>query len=758
MNPVVAGQLGMQMTADELARAIGVDPASISNWRRRNVRFPDGRVTGGARTYSVDELLDCLDTREIPKRQRRASDGPNGTYGARLRQFLSATASEVVLRDVAELSPAAMSQLDALFRKYFQPIGLQRSDVLDAALLLTFTWITAPDEWETIKSAGGRLDTIVTKIDQVLRRFGFDNAADAVLRPLGSANSDSLKRLVGQCGRLGVTGFEAILTTFAGDFGRTPETYRTPHEVSELMGACAVPAAGPLKSVADLHNRHGELMLAVPTAGNEQPPVVHATGNDPVAARRTRMHLIVRGRLGTAEVMPGAPWHRHRTQVFDAVVTNPPFNGSLGADAAQIHWEYGVPHNSNMAWVQAALAATSAHGRAVVLLPVSEADSRGRGKGKDPRRKLVDSGALRAIVRLSGDLFPVTSVDTTVWVLEHPRTNRVDPAITFIDATQLKHKESGGVRPRLIGISAIADMIRTPGSLVPGEIRELTAEDGSIKATGQAVAVPASEVAARGYLLTPHTYLGPVTERGDAHRQRIQRDDDAVADAWRRVIELPPSSMTTARRELNSTGMPPGWKAVRLGELCDIKVGPSNLKKSSITVGDDGVVPVIRPRNLDTRRIDTEGMDRTTRAVADQFAIWQVQVGDLLLVRVGQVQKATIVGPEHHGCLIDSNLIRLRTKPDTIAPRFLLEFLLRDTSVDHIRATATVNVAPAISGSKLADFVIALPPLAEQVAIVEVLAEQEDRANALREAVLAEEKLRASLAEGLMTGSVGLVD
>ncbi|MGO4615653.1 hypothetical protein AB4305_14860 [Nocardia sp. 2YAB30] len=59
---------------------------------------------------------------------------------------------------------------------------------------------------------------------------------------------------------------------------------------------------------------------------------------------------------------------------------------------------------------------------------------------------------------------------------------------------------------------------------------------------------------------------------------------------------------------------------------------------------------------------------------------------------------------------------------DTIAPPFLLKFLLRGTSVDRIRATATVNVSPSMSGSKLADFVIALPPLAWIIANATCLA------------------------------------
>ncbi|MEU1205531.1 N-6 DNA methylase [Nocardia sp. NPDC005825] len=758
MNPVVASQLGMRMTTDELANAIGVDASTISNWRRRKVGFPRGRRAGGVLTYSFGEVLTWLSAREIPKRQRRASDGPTNTYGARLSHFLSAAASQVVLRDVDELPLGAMSQLDSLYGRHFGPIGVTRADVLDAALVLTFTWITSQDEWKAIESANGRLDTITVKVDQVLRRFGFVISAGAVLRPLWSGNGDSLKRLVGQCNCLGIKGFEAILTVFAGDFGGTSETYRTPREVAELMGACAVPIATPLKSVADLHNRHGELVLAVPTTPGEEPPVVYAVGNDPAAAWRTQMHLIVRGRAGTA-VPGGVPWRsRQRAETFDAVVTNPPFNRALGFVQKHFRWEYGSPppHNSNMAWVQAALAATSEHGRAVVLMPVSEGGDRADRRSEEPRRKLVDSGALRAIVRLSSDLFPASSVDTTVWVLERPRTDRSGIApIVFVDATQLKHKESERFRPRLVGMSVMANLIRTSGSLVPGEIRELSVEVGNRRATGRAVAVPVSEVVAQGYLLAPHTYLGPVVEKGDAHLRRIQSDSHAAEDARKRVIELPTNPITMVKRELVSAGLPAGWEAVRLGDFCDIKVGPSKLKKSDLTHGDDGVVPVLRPSNLQPRRIITDEMLRTPSEKAAIFSDWRVEADDLLLVRVGPVERAAIASPEHHGWLIDSNLTRLRVDPKTIVPRFLLEFLLRGTSINQIRAAATVNVAPSMSGSKLADFVVTLPPLTEQAEIVEILVEQERRTAALREAMLAEERLQNSLTEGLTAGAVG---
>ncbi len=275
---------------------------------------------------------------------------------------------------------------------------------------------------------------------------------------------------------------------------------------------------------------------------------------------------------------------------------------------------------------------------------------------------------------------------------------------------------------------------------------------------GWAVAVSPSDVANKKYMLTPHTYRVLAVEKGEESLRKIQSGAEAVEKTRTAVVESLSGFPAMTLGEIGAHGIPSGWSTERLGEICDIKVGPSALKRSSMVA--DGPVSILGPTNLQLRRIDTHEIDRTTPEVAQKFADWRVRKDDLLLVRVGQVQKAAIAAEEHSGYLINSNLTRLRMKEDKaviVISRYLLEYLLRDTSIRHMLATATVNVASSMSGAKLADFPILVPPQEEQAAVVGVLVDRQHRITALRNALEAEEQLRSSLAEGLMTGSVGLV-
>ncbi len=101
-----------------------------------------------------------------------------------------------------------------------------------------------------------------------------------------------------------------------------------------------------------------------------------------------------------------------------------------------------------------------------------------------------------------------------------------------------------------------------------------------------------------------------------------------------------------------------------------------------------------RPPNLVSRRIDTESLDRITLDKADEFAVHRLEADDILVVRVGSVGRAAVTGADHRGFLIGSNLIRLRSDPDSVLPRFLFEFLQRGTTIERIRAIATAGVAP----------------------------------------------------------------
>ncbi|MEV0337147.1 N-6 DNA methylase [Nocardia sp. NPDC050717] len=758
-----------RVSQTELAGMIDVKLGTISNWVRRDLGFPQGRSERGSVTYSVREVLPWLDARPVPAGLQQPTDAPDITYGDRLRNSLATEALTTEPRDLPRLSdPTKLADRTArtvgalvqTLKDEFHPRSSIDTDKLDAALLLTFVWICDRASWQLMEAGRGGVTGIVAGVGAALRKFGIDAAAVEPITRLSATSEESHGRLVRRCANLGVLGFESILSRREDQRTASALDYRTPPEIATLMGLAAIPADGAPHTVADPYARQGELAMAVPAPAGQDGPKLTVSVADQQTARRTRMHMLVRGRTATIEVGAGAqPWRRRTAQKFDAVVTNPPFNQHLGRDDRD-GWQYGTPQedNANLAWVQTALRLSTGH--AVVLMPVA-ATVRGRGTEEDPRHGLVTSGALRAVIRLSGDLLKFSPADTTVWVLGPERS--ADPTIVFVDATGLKRKQRGQDRPRLVAVTEIDLAVRELGAQAPGVVRDLThriAPDDTV--LGRAVAVRASEVAAQGFMLTPHTYLELKGGSADAQWSVL---DKAAADAATARNDVLAHLRTTPSRCRPGTST--DWQTKLLAEICRLTMGPSALRQSHLAESGQGGLPILRPRNIDQRRISTDGLDVATPMATSEFKEWVTSGGDIVLVRAGQIHKAALVEGDFTG-LIDSNLVRLRVRtvaeqrslgseePVEVDPRYLLEFLLRGAGIAQIRATASVNVVPSIGVRKLGTFLIGLPPIEEQRRIAAFLTAQEERIVALRTALSAEEALRAELADRLMTGALAV--
>ncbi|MEV0857286.1 N-6 DNA methylase [Nocardia fluminea] len=747
-------QPGERMTAHELASAIDIDVSSIANWRRRHPDFPKGIVQNRSQTYDVNDLTIWLDPRRVPHPRWHAGETADASYGRRLRHHLAARQVVTAPREGGERHAQAVRELTSLAKRSFP--GLQPAQVLDAALSLTFIWVMDIDAWNDIEASAGQIGTVIRVADGVARRYGLAPMGDGVFRNLSRSRVDDIGRLVRISSQLGKPGFQTVSHLVADAVGTAASNYRTPQEVSALIAACALPVTGRVASIADLYCRHGEMAVAAVDSAVPHSPSVQVFGPDSAAIQRVRMRLVMSGLRHDALVTDSDPWQRRSTTTFDAVVVNPPFNQMLSGDSAS--WEYGNPpeHRANLAWAQAALAATSSRGKAAILMPVSAAAS-GDNSEIAIREALVDRGAVRAVIRLSGDLFPNSSADAMIWVLQHPQIRRDENQIVFVDATGFKSKTSERERPRLTDPSAIADLVREPHNLTPEVPREVN-RTGAVS-PARFVVVSANVVADHDYALTPHTYLRDSRVGGNTALSHVEDHDRDSSSALRRLNGIAPT--TAAVRGL-ADEWPDGWKRRPLGELCDIKSGTSRLTRSKLNRSENARVPVLRPGNVKARRIVTDDIDHTTDDTAARFDAYRLRQNDLLVVRVGQVQDIALV-PDmmHDHALYDSNLTRLRIKINdeglpAIDPRYLLEFLLSRATTARIRATASAHIAPTISAAALADLTVPIPSLAEQQSVVTALVDRESRIESLRAALHAEENARDMLADGLLGGELAM--
>ncbi|MDT0441684.1 N-6 DNA methylase [Streptomyces johnsoniae] len=216
----------------------------------------------------------------------------------------------------------------------------------------------------------------------------------------------------------------------------------TPPETAALMAALA----GPAESVLDPACGPCTLLAAARTAAGAPPGELYGQETDPVLARLGSLRLALRGTTTVqvrggdtllADAFPGL--------AVDAVLCHPPFNErNWGHDQLTYdpRWEYGLPARteSELAWVQHALARLRPGGTAVVLMPPAAASRR---TGRRVRAALLRRGALRAVVALPAGAAPPHSLALHLWVLRRPGAEpAADPRLLVVD-TATAHRAAG---------------------------------------------------------------------------------------------------------------------------------------------------------------------------------------------------------------------------------------------------------------------------------------------------------------------------
>ncbi|WP_377271314.1 N-6 DNA methylase [Peterkaempfera sp. SMS 1(5)a] len=233
----------------------------------------------------------------------------------------------------------------------------------------------------------------------------------------------------------------------------------TPAELAELMTALALPdepldtpSAAPAAALTVLDPACGTGTLlstvlqrtAGPSGGGLQRPVaLLGQEADPTCAALAAVRLAFEHRT-LADPGP-APTIRVgdtlRQDAFpdvraDAVVCNPPFNErDWGHDELSWddRWAYGLPPRteSEIAWVQHALARLRPGGTAVLLMPPAAASRRA---GRRIRSALLQRGALRAVVALPPGAAPPHGVALHLWVLRGPGADPAPESLLLVDA------------------------------------------------------------------------------------------------------------------------------------------------------------------------------------------------------------------------------------------------------------------------------------------------------------------------------------
>ncbi|MFD7914821.1 N-6 DNA methylase [Streptomyces sp. NPDC059752] len=679
-----------EVTAAEVARLAGVGRAAVSNWRRRHADFP--KPVGGTETspsFSLDEVEHWLRAQgklaEVPLRERvwqQITAHPGGAVTA----LVKAGGALLVVRD----RPADWLELTA---------------VSDA-----------------------RMSTLLRPVlDQVLgARLGPGHALAEI--PLSPATMPLLRAAAELAAELGARqAFEFLL---GRHLDANPRQYTlTPDGLAGLMAALAGPASGastgstgaagaaPFK-VLDPACGTGTLLRAVPGA-----TALYAQDSAPELAALAALRLALNG---TPQVRAAAA-DSLRADAFapdtvDAVLCHPPFNErGWGHEelAYDPRWEYGFPARteSELAWVQHALAHLREGGTAVLLMPPAVA---ARRSGRRIRADLLRRGALRAVVALPAGAAPPYGIPLHLWVLRRPAPHAAPPAgLLLIDTAAL-----------------VADTpLRTAWPAVHGAVEDAwSAYDrtGSLaQAPGVSRVVPVIELLDDDVDLTPARHLPPPAAGGGPAELTAVREK--LGETLGRAARLTPPP---AAAPAGGTARPP---MTTVGELA--RAGALELHTG--TGGGTGSAPVLTEQDVYTG----SGPSGTLVPTADEPVL--TAPGDVLVPLVGGAAIARVVDDAVAGAVPGRGLALLRPDPDALDPWFLAGFL-RGTANTR-RASSHASTATRLDVRRLQ-----LPrlPLAQQQSYglrFRALAEFED---ALRLAGRLGEQLVQGFHDGLSDGTV----
>ncbi|MFH8984992.1 N-6 DNA methylase [Streptomyces varsoviensis] len=612
-----------EVTAAGIARLAGVGRAAVSNWRRRHDDFP--KPVGGTET-SPTFALSAIE--RWLRDQGKVGEIPLG---------------ERVWQQIAGHPAGAVTAL----RHAGCVLVLVREQPAEWAVLAE---LTDPELAEVLPPA---LDTALTT------RLGNRHPVIPPSPVEVAASSLLLRGTAELATGLGTrSAYEFLL---GRHLDANPRQYTlTPSAPAELMAAIAESGLDrdDVRTVFDPASGTGSLLRAADTSGPLHTRAVFAQEADPdlaaLSALRLALHSTAQVRVRAGDSLRADAFSELEA---DIVLCHPPFNErNWGHDelAYDPRWEYGYPARteSELAWVQHALARLRTGGTAVLLMPPAAASRR---SGRRIRADLLRHGALRAVIALPAGAAPPYGIPLHLWVLRRPTAQPLPaPHLLLIDTADLAATNRDQLpwqAVRTAVLEAWQDFDRTGAAKGrPGVCRSL----------------PVIEVLDDDVDLAPARHLPPPTAGGGA--AELAEVHARLTTALRRTSGLAPDParpLTSVEAAISGR-----WSTTTVGELARAGALVVRAGGSGASPDPAGAPPVLTDHDVIA---GSEPSGTLPEGAAEEPI--RVEEGDVVVPVLGDVTVARVIDAASAGAALGRGLHLLRPDPATLDPWFLAGFL-----------------------------------------------------------------------------------
>ncbi|MEU8028998.1 N-6 DNA methylase [Streptomyces sp. NPDC049099] len=750
-----------EVTAAGIARLAGVGRAAVSNWRRRHADFP--KPVGGTETspsFALAEVEAWLRKQgklaEVPLRERvwqQLVGHPEGPLSALVQAgcvllliherptvWLDASAGSDA-RLAAVLSGALEQVLTARFGGVpgrgahggptaGRGAGVDGSggaegvntpggqDVVDAASDgPTLPGVNGPTAAPDVNSGhtGPAVNASATPTAPSPAPTPTSPPAPALRTPSGPQLLLSAPLLRGAAELAAELGARQAFEFLLGrHLDANPRQYTlTPAGLAELMADLA----GPARTVLDPACGTGALLRAVGTRPDQE---LYAQDSAPDLAALTALRLALHSRAGVR----GAAGDTLRADAHpelraDAVLCHPPFNErNWGHDelAYDPRWEYGFPARteSELAWVQHALARLADGGFAVLLMPPAAASRR---SGRRIRADLLRRGALRAVIALPVGAAPPYNIPLHVWVLRRPDRTPAAPEVLLVDSGRFAGEGRGG--PDWAAVrEAVLDAWRAFERA--GRLAERP---------GLARSVPVIELLDDDVDLAPARHLPPAAVADGAEQLTAVRERLGATLRLTAGLTPPPAAPAPGAR----------WPLTTIGELAR---GGALVMRTGGN-GGHARVPVLTDHD-----VLAGSAPSGTLPESEEEAVL-TEPGDVVVPVLGGGSVARVIDEATGGAALGRNLVLLRPDRTALDPWFLAGFL-RGTA-NNRQASSYASTATRLDVRRLQ-----LPrlPLDEQGRYGARFRALDEFERALRHTSRLGEQLVRGMYDGLTDGTV----
>ncbi|AYN40932.1 SAM-dependent methyltransferase [Streptomyces dangxiongensis] len=751
-----------EVTAAGIARLAGVGRAAVSNWRRRHADFP--KPVGGTETspsFALAEVESWLRAQgklaEVPLRERvwqQLAGHPEGPLtalvhagcallliherptvwldasagsDARLAAMLPGALEQVLAPRFGTMSvgrgagPGAEGVNTASARPAVNPApSAQPVNASPAAPPVSFAPMPPPANLAPTPTRVNPSPTVhstpaVHGPTPAAHAANSVPTAPAIRTPTGPQLLPSVPLLRGAAELAAEVGARQAFEFLLGrHLDANPRQYTlTPAELAGLMADLA----GPARTVLDPACGTGALLRAVDTRPGQE---LYAQDSAPdlaaLSALRLALHsrAAVRGAVGDSLRADAHPELR-----ADAVLCHPPFNErNWGHDelAYDPRWEYGFPARteSELAWVQHALARLTDGGTAVLLMPPAAASRR---SGRRIRADLLRRGALRAVVALPVGAAPPYNIPLHLWVLRRPDRTPAAPEVLLVDTGRFAAEGRGGP-DRAAVREAVLDVWRAFGRA--GRLAERP---------GLARSVPVIALLGDDVDLAPARHLPPpAVADGAAQLAEVRERLGETLRLTAGLTPAPTDPVPAARRPTTTIG-----ELARGGALV-LRTGGN---------GGHARVPVLTDHDV----LAGTGPSGTLPESEEDAVL--TEAGDIVVPVLGGGSVARVIDEGTAGAALGRNLVLLRPDRTALDPWFLAGFL-RGTA-NNRQASSYASTATRLDVRRLQ-----LPrlPLEEQRRYGARFRALDEFERALRHASRLGEQLVRGMYDGLTDGTV----